>query len=58
MRSKWIQFKCGAGFIVDNDYMPKEDITSKNCKLFAVTYAIKNERESIHFIPKEMEEKQ
>ena len=28
--------------------------TSEDCKLSAVTYALKNERESIHFVPKDM----
>ena len=31
--------------------------TSEDCKLFAVTYAIKNERESIHFVPKQWQRK-
>ncbi len=30
--------------------------TSEDCKLSAVTYALKNERESIHFVPKGEEE--
>ncbi len=30
--------------------------TSEDCKLFAVTYALKNEIGSIRFSPKEMEE--
>ena len=29
--------------------------TSKDCKLTAVTYALKNERESINFVPKEID---
>ena len=46
---------CAINFEVLNIHWGDEP-TSKDCKLFAVTYALKNEIGSIRFSPKEMEE--
>ena len=53
IREKLIRFECCGGFVVDNNYYPKEEPSSKDCQLELVQYTLKDKRDSITFIPEE-----
>jgi hypothetical protein len=46
---------CALGYRIHGD-IHNESPTSENCQLFAVTYSLKDKRESINFVPERKSE--